>query len=62
MPFGMISNAIWTYVSAYRSAGGDVDLRFCTLERRRRQWESQCGCGWSFVHTEGSAVAGASTG
>ena len=26
---------IWTYVSAYRSAGGHMDLRLCIFERRR---------------------------
>ena len=28
--------AIWSYVSAYLSAGGDLELRFCMVERRRR--------------------------
>ena len=26
---------IWTYVPAYRSAGGHMDLRLCMFERRR---------------------------
>ena len=48
--------AIWSYVSECCSAGGHMDLRFCMLERRGRGGRGQCGCGFSFVHMEGSAV------
>ena len=43
---------IWSYVFAYRSAGGHVDLRFCMPERRGRGGRGKCGCGLSFVHIE----------
>ena len=34
MEKNMNSNVIWTYVYAYGSAGGNMDLRFCMPERR----------------------------
>ena len=41
--------AIWSYVSAYLSAGGDLELRFCIVERRRR-------FGVAFLHVLAPAV------
>ena len=52
---------IWSYVSAYRSAGGHMDLRFCIPERRGRGGRGQCGCGSSLAHIEVSAAAGPSS-
>ena len=49
---------IWSYVSAYRSAGGHMDLRFCMLERRVRGGRGKCGCGCSLAHMEGPAAVG----
>ena len=48
--------AIRSYVSAYRSVGGHMDLRFCMPERRGRGGRGQCGCGASLVHIEVSAA------
>ena len=41
--------AIRTYASAYRSAGGHMDLRLCICERRGRAGERRCGCGLGFL-------------
>ena len=41
--------AIWSYVSACLSAGGDLELRFCIFERRRR-------FGVTFLHIAAPAV------
>ena len=41
--------AIWSYVYAYASAGGDLELRFCIFERRRR-------FAVTFLHIAASAV------
>ena len=41
--------AIWSYVSAYVSAGGDMELRFCMFERRRRY-------GVTFLHIAAPAA------
>ena len=40
---------IWTYVSACRSAGDDMELRFCISQRRRRY-------GATFLHAAAPAA------
>ena len=39
-----------------------MELCFYMFQRCRPQWESQCCCGSSFVHIEGSAAGDASAG
>ena len=40
---------MWSYVSAYRSAGGDMELCFCILERRSIEISKRRAVTWTYV-------------
>ena len=59
----MESTAIWTYVYACFGAGGNMDLRLCMFERRRRYGLTLLHIAapaviWTYVYAYASAAGG----